>query len=204
MSLLSEITEKPWEHAGEVEALHGALDNGFSAKRTGLFLFLAVVSSFFGLFIITYHTRSQFPDWEVLSDPGILWLNTAILVLASVALQLASNAAKQHQTSRMRNALIAGGVLTLAFIAGQLIAWDQMVKAGYYAADNPANAFFYLFTGLHALHLLGGMWFLVSLGFRMKQTGAGDKVLHSVSLCAIYWHYLLIVWLALFTLLLWT
>ena len=202
MSFLSKITEKPWEHAGEIEGLRDRLENGYSANRTGLFLFLAVVSSLFTLFMITYYTRSQFPDWVVLADPRILWVNTAVLVLASVALQMASNAAKQNKTSAMRNSLIAGGVLTLAFIAGQLIAWDQMVKAGYYAADNPANAFFYLFTGLHALHLLGGMWFLVSLGFRMKQTGAKDKVLHSVSLCAIYWHYLLIVWLALFTLLL--
>ena len=202
MSFLSKITEKPWEHAGEIEGLHDRLENGYSANRTGLFLFLAVVSSLFTLFMITYYTRSQFPDWVVLADPRILWVNTAVLVLASVALQMASNAAKQNKTSAMRNSLIAGGVLTLAFIAGQLIAWDQMVKAGYYAADNPANAFFYLFTGLHALPLLGGMWFLVSLGFRMKQTGARDKVLHSVTLCAIYWHYLLIVWLALFTLLL--
>ena len=202
MSFLSKITEKPWEHAGEIEGLHDRLENANFANRTGLFLFLAVVSSLFTLFMITYYTRSQFPDWEVLADPRILWVNTAVLVLASVALQMASNAAKQNKTSAIRNLLIAGGVLTLAFIAGQLIAWDQMVKAGYYAADNPANAFFYLFTGLHALHLLGGMWFLVSLGFRMNQTGAEDKVLHSVTLCAIYWHYLLIVWLALFTLLL--
>jgi cytochrome c oxidase subunit 3 len=202
MSFLSKITTKPWEHAGEMEALHGALDNGYTANRTGLFLFLAVISSFFLLFIITYYTRSKFPDWEVLTDPRILWVNTAVLVLASVALQIASNAAKQNQTSSMRNALIAGGVLTLAFITGQLIAWDQMVAAGYYARNNPANAFFYLFTGLHALHLLGGMWFLLRLGFRMKQTGKGEKVLQSVTLCATYWHYLLIVWLVLFTLLL--
>ena len=165
-------------------------------------MFLAVISSFFTLFMITYYSRSQFPDWEMLTDPRILWVNTAVLVLASVALQMASNAAKQYKTNGMRNALIAGGVLTLAFIAGQLIAWEQMVAAGYYAADNPANAFFYLFTGLHALHLLGGMWFLGSLGFRMNQTGKEAKVRQNVTLCATYWHYLLIVWLALFTLLL--
>jgi cytochrome c oxidase subunit 3 len=202
MSFLSKIMTKPWEHDGEVEGLHGALDNGYAASRTGLFLFLAVVSSFFLLFIITYHTRSQFPDWEVLTDPRILWVNTAVLVLASVALQMASNAAKQNNRSSMRNFLIAGAVLTLAFIAGQLIAWDQMVAAGYYARDNPAYAFFYLFTGLHALHLLGGMWFLGRLGFRMNQTGQGEKALQSVKLCTTYWHYLLIVWLVLFTLLL--
>ena len=202
MSFLSKITTKPWEHAGEMEDLHGTLGNGYATNRTGLLLFLAVISSMFLLFIITYYTRSQFPDWEVLSDPRILWVNTAVLILASMAMQLASSAAKQNKRSNMRYSLIAGGVLTLAFIAGQLIAWDQMVAAGYYARNNPANAFFYLFTGLHALHLLGGMWFLGSLGFRMNQTGKGEKVLQNVKLCATYWHYLLIVWLILFTLLL--
>jgi len=202
MSFLGKITVKPWEHAGEMESLSVAFDNGYSANRTGLWLFLAVISSMFLLFIITYYTRSQFPDWEMLADPRILWVNTAVLVLASVSLQLASNTAKQNKTRAMRNSLMAGGVLTLAFIAGQLIAWDQLVAAGYYAQDNPANAFFYLFTGLHALHLVGGMWFLGSLGFRMKQTGKGEKVLQSMALCATYWHYLLIVWLVLFTLLL--
>ncbi len=202
MSILSKITSKPWEHAGEIEGLHDALDDGYAASRTGLFLFLAVVSSFFLLFIITYHTRSLFPDWEVLTDPRILWVNTAVLVLASVAMQLASNAAKHNETGSMRLSLMAGGVLTLLFIAGQLIAWDQMVTAGYYAQENPAYAFFYLLTGLHALHLVGGMWFLGRLGFRMNQTGKEEKVLQNVTLCATYWHYLLIVWLVLFTLLL--
>jgi len=176
MSFLSQIITKPWEHAGEMDGLQGTLDNGYSASRTGLLLFLAVISSMFLLFIITYYTRSKFPDWDVLADPAILWVNTAVLVLASVALQMASNAAKQNKTGIMRNSLIAGGVLTLAFIAGQLIAWDQMVTAGYYAQG--------------------------ALGFRMNQTGKGEKVLQSVRLCATYWHYLLIVWLVLFTLLL--
>ena len=202
MSFLDRVTAKPWEHAGELEGIHGEFQITRSASQTGLLMFLAVISSMFLLFIITYYTRSQFPDWEVLNDPRILWVNTAVLVLASMAMQLASSAAKQNKRSNMRYSLIAGGVLTLAFIAGQLIAWDQMVAAGYYARNNPANAFFYLFTGLHALHLLGGMWFLGSLGFRMNQTGKGEKVLQSVKLCATYWHYLLIVWLALFTLLL--
>ena len=201
-NFLSKVTSKPWEHAGEMEGLHGEYVAGGSAGRTGLFMFLAVISSMFLLFMVTYYTRSQFPDWEMLVDPGILWLNTAVLVLASVALQMASNAAKRDAITAMRNSLLAGLVLTLAFIAGQWTAWEQLVAAGYYAASNPANAFFYLFTGLHALHLIGGMWFLAKLGFRLKQVENREKVLQSVTLCATYWHYLLLVWLVLFTLLL--
>lgn len=202
MNFLSKITAKSWEHAGEMEGLHGEIVSRRSASRTGLLMFLAVISSMFLLFIISYYTRSRFPDWEMLADPGILWLNTAVLILASVAMQMASNAARRDAAAGIRNSLLAGVVLTLIFIAGQLQAWDQLVAGGYYAASNPANAFFYLFTGLHALHLVGGMWFLASLGFKLKQTENRGKVQQSVTLCATYWHYLLLVWLVLFTLLL--
>jgi cytochrome c oxidase subunit 3 len=202
MSLLRKISAKPWEHAGELEGLHGAFTPGQSAGRTGLYMFLAVVTSFFLLFMVTYYTRMQFPDWEMLADPKILWANTAVLILASLALQLASNAAKLHEFSRMRNWLLAGGILTLVFIGGQWVAWEQLVASGYYARSNPANAFFYLFTGLHALHLAGGIWFMALLGFRLNQPNRREQVPSSVTLCATYWHYLLLVWLVLFTLLL--
>ena len=202
MSFLSKVMAKPWEHAGELEGLHGEFVAARSASRTGLLMFLAVISSFFLLLIISYYTRSLFPDWEVLTDPGILWANTVVLVFASVAFQLASNAAKQDALVNLRYALTAGFTLTLIFVGGQLVAWQQMVAAGFYAADNPANAFFYLFTGLHALHLLGGLWFMSLLGFRLRRQDQKERALHSVTLCATYWHYLLLVWLILFTLLL--
>jgi cytochrome c oxidase subunit 3 len=202
MSFLRKVTSKPWEHAGEMEGVHGDSTVGGSASRTGLFMFLAVASSFFGLFVISYYTRSRFPDWEMLTDPGILWVNTAVLVLASVALQIASNAAKRDAGSLVRNSLIMGAVLTVIFIVGQWMAWEKLTAAGYYARANPANAFFYLFTGLHAMHLVGGMWFLGRAGFRLNRAEDRSAVLQSVTLCATYWHYLLLVWLVLFTLLL--
>lgn len=202
MSFLQKVTAKPWEHAGEMEGLHGEFTAVRSARRTGLLMFLAVVSSMFLLLTISYYTRSRFPDWEVLTDPRILWLNTALLVLASVALQMASKAARSNATVMLRNTLLAGAALTLVFIAGQLMAWNQLVAAGFYAQGNPSIAFFYLLTGLHALHLVGGMWFLGRLGFRMSRRSGAENVQHSVALCATYWHYLLLVWLMLFTLLL--
>jgi cytochrome c oxidase subunit 3 len=202
MSFLSKITSKPWEHAGELEGVHGEYVVTKTAGQMGLWLFLAVISSFFMLFIISYYTRSQFPDWEMLADPEILWINTGVLILASLALQTASHAARRDADVMMRNALIAGGLLTLGFVAGQLLAWDQLAAAGFYAQDNPATAFFYLVTGLHGLHLLGGLWFMILLGLRLKREDQREKARQTVALCATYWHYLLLVWLILFTMLL--
>lgn len=202
MSFLKKITARPWEHAGELEGLHGEFSVNRTASRTGLIVFLAVLSSMFLLFMISYYTRSLFPDWEVLADPSILWFNTVVLVLASVALQLASNNARRNSIAPMRRWLIAGLTLTLIFVAGQFSAWNQLLNAGFYAWENPSVAFFYLFTGLHAVHLVGGMIFLLRLGANLGREDRKELALQRVSLCATYWHYLLLVWLALFTLLL--
>ena len=202
MGLLNKVTAKPWKHAGEMEGIHGDVVINRSSGRIGLLVFLAVMSSMFLLFMISYYTRSLFPDWEVLAEPGILWINTSMLVLASIAMQLASNAAKRDAIKAMRNYLLAGALLTLIFIAGQLMAWDQLIENGFYAQGNPSIAFFYLFTGLHAMHLVGGMWFLSRLGFNLRRENKREKARQGVMLCATYWHYLLLVWLLLFALLL--
>jgi cytochrome c oxidase subunit 3 len=185
-----------------MDGIHGEFVISRTPARTGLYVFLTVISSMFLLFIISYYTRMQSADWEVVGEPPILWFNTAILILASITLQLAGNAAKLGRQLKVRNLVVASGMLTLLFIAGQLVAWEQMVNAGYYAVTNPANAFFYLFTGLHALHLVGGFWFLSRLGFRLNQVTDSEQTKRSVALCATYWHYLLLVWLVLFILLL--
>jgi cytochrome c oxidase subunit 3 len=196
------IMSKPWEHAGEMDGIHGEYTFANPAAKTGLMVLLGVMSSMFLLFMISYWTRMQSADWEVMRDPPILWFNTLILVLASVVLQLASNRAKKEPRTGVQNLMIAGGLLTIVFIAGQLVAWEQMIKAGHYAVTNPANAFFYMFTGIHALHLLGGFWFLARLGFRSEEERKSEQAARSIALCATYWHYLLLVWVALFTLLL--
>ena len=101
----------------------------------------------------------------------------------------------------VRAGLLAGGVFALAFLAGQLLAWRQLDAAGYFLATNPANAFFYLLTAVHGLHVLGG---LVALGRDCRKVWRGfevDQVRLSVELCAIYWHFLLVVWLVFFSLL---
>lgn len=202
MNLLRKVTAKPWEHAGELEGLHGEFAARHTAGRIGLTVFLLVISSLFGLFLISYYSRSLFPDWEVVSEPGILWFNTALLVLASIAMQRASNAAKRNALGSMRQSVAAGGLLTLAFIGGQVVAWSQLVDSGFYARGNPAIAFFYLLTGLHALHLAGGLWFLGVLGLKIRRERDMEVVLRRVMLGATYWHYLLLVWLAMFALLL--
>jgi len=121
--------------------------------------------------------------------------------LSSVALQWAQYSARRGRLDAMRVGLLAGGTFTVVFLFGQLLAWRQMGAMVYFQVTNPAIAFFYLITGLHGLHLLGG---LVAWGGTVaKVWGDFDvaKVRQSVELCTVYWHFLLLVWLVLFGLL---
>ena len=105
-------------------------------------MFLAVVSSLFALFISAYFMRMQVADWVQLPAPKLLWFNTGVLILSSVALQYAHVAARRGRIEGVRDGLIAGGLFALTFLVGQLFAWRQLNAAGYYLAANPGNAFF--------------------------------------------------------------
>jgi cytochrome c oxidase subunit III len=147
--------------------------------------------------------------WIPLDEPGILWINTGALILASIAIQLAhgfsSSAAGRIQMRRYFN---AAGLLTMAFLIGQVFAWRELYVTGEYNASSPAFAFFVLLTAVHGLHLIGGLvvWSRTAAHIRR---GLEKAKLHeiaalrqSVTLCATYWHYLLMIWLVLFAILL--
>jgi len=202
MSLFSKVTEMPWTQPG-ISA--GQEDVAFSArpdKRIALTVFLGVVTSMFLLFAVAYRERMELPDWDPVAEPGILWFNTLLLILASYTMQRARNAAAAGASPG--NALWLSGILALAFLGGQLLAWSALSAQGYYTLANPACAFFYLLTALHGLHLMGGLY-VWARTLRRSLGGAAPADLRlTIELCAIYWHYLLLLWVVLFVLMLTT
>lgn len=203
--LARRLTAKPWETSGAPEEIEAGAEVKLPPAKIGLLILLAVITSLFGLFISAYWMRMEHAhgDWSPLAVPRLLWLNTALLILSSAGMQWARAAANRGQADRVRVALIAGGVLAWAFLAGQLLAWRQLGASGHFMAGNPAIAFFYLLTAVHGLHLLGGLFVWGKTVVRMGRAGAELVDLRlSVELCTVYWHYLLWVWLVLFAVLL--
>ena len=203
--LARRLTAKPWETSGAPEEVEAGSAVSLPPAKVGLWTLLAVITSLFGLFVSAYWMRMEHShgDWSPLAVPRLLWLNTAMLILSSAGMQWARGAARRAQPDRVRVGLIAGGVLAWAFLAGQLLAWRQLSVSGYFMASNPAIAFFYLLTGVHGLHLLGGLFVWGKTVVRMAQAGVELIDLRlSVELCTVYWHYLLLVWLVLFAVLL--
>ena len=169
--------------------------------KTALWVFLGVASSLFVLFVSAYAMRLGFADWTPLPRPRLLMLNTALLVGASLAMQWTVLAARRADLARVRRGLAWGGLLTLAFLAGQLFVWQQLNAAGYFLSTSAATAFFYLFTAVHGLHVIGGLvaWARASVRLWRGSDRAGIRL--AVELCTTYWHYLLAVWVVLYALL---
>jgi cytochrome c oxidase subunit 3 len=203
----SQLTARPWDRLQREsdDKFAGGISLSLVPERIGLWVLLAVVTSLFGLFISAYRMRMMLADWTPFADPSVLWLNTLLLVLSSAAFQWTEAAAKRGDSARTRLGLVIAGLFALAFLYGQLVAWGQLEVSGEFPVRDAAKAFFYLLTGVHALHVLGGLavWGKTTARMWIGEFAMEDLRL-SVQLCTVYWHYLLIVWLVLFALLLTT
>jgi cytochrome c oxidase subunit 3 len=189
-----------------------AIDNNHIGKssshplpRVALYVLMAVIGVLFSLFSVAYIGRMAYGDWRILPEPSLLWFNTGVIMLSSFAFSRATINARKSDIKRTREYLLLAGVLTFGFIIGQLFVWRELVSFGYFVSTNPSYAFFYLLTALHILHLFGGLiaWLVVTYKSFVPQKEASDFPL-KVNLCAIYWHFLLIVWTLLFVMLLLT
>lgn len=195
------LNTQPWVSDPADDAVSGSSMDS-NSRAVALTVFLAVATSVFALFISAYTIRMEEPDWRPVTEPTLLWANTVILILASIAYHWTRNAAVENEQDKLKPGIAVSGVLTILFLLGQLVAWAQMNAAGYYVDLNPANAFFYLLTAIHGLHMLGGLWVWARSTMRIWTGASADSVRLSIELCTVYWHFLLLVWIVLFGMLL--
>lgn len=195
------LNVQPWVSDPAADAVSGTSLPAHT-KTIGLTAFLAVATSLFALFVSAYTLRMQMVDWRPLPEPDLLWINTGFLVLASVAYQWTRGQAIKGHDPAVKAGLLASGILSILFLGGQFVAWQQLNGAGYYLSSNPANAFFYLLTAVHGIHLLGGLYVWARSTMKVWGGGEADTVRLSIELCTVYWHFLLLVWVVLFGLLL--
>lgn len=172
------------------------------ATDTGLWVFIAVASALFLLFLSAYAMRMDSPDWSAITLPWQLWLSSALLLIGSLLLQAASAAARAARWVGARALLWAAGACAMAFLATQWWAWQALHIARVMLAGNPAASFFYMLTALHGLHVLGGLaaWVVTQ---RDWPSAKPEVVMQRIALCARYWHFLLLVWITLFAALGW-
>jgi cytochrome c oxidase subunit 3 len=215
--LIRRLQEKPWTQHGIIEGSQDGLTS--SAPKVGLWAFLGVVTSVFLVFIGAYFMRldtshggiaaGHMHAWVPIDDPAVLWFNTIALILASIAIQLAHGfSSSASGRIKMRRYFNAAGLLTMLFLLGQVFAWRVLYATGQFGVASPAFTFFVLLTAVHGLHLVGGLvvWSRAAgrlrRGLEQAELSQVAALRQSVQLCATYWHYLLLIWLVLFTILL--
>jgi cytochrome c oxidase subunit 3 len=199
-SFFSLISQKPWEASQSIlDNEHNGKTLAISKAKLGVRTVMVVSTVIFSLFVVSYSDRMLIHDWRSLSEPWLLWVNTLILILTSILFHRTKVLADRNEFEKTKNSLFVVGFLTFAFITGQLLVWQYFINLGQYASSNPANAFFYVLTALHALHVLGGLYFWAKTTTQLFKSNYNiSKIKQNVELCAIYWHFLLVVWFVLF------
>jgi cytochrome c oxidase subunit III len=139
-------------------------------------------------------------DWVSMHKPGILWLNTAILLASSFMLETARRALRKHKRDRFNVWWTVGTGLGFLFLGGQALAWRQLQLAGVFLATNPSSAFFYILTGAHAVHLIGGVSALLYVDVQALRLRLGPAKRTAIDISTIFWHFLDVLWLYLMVL----
>ncbi len=171
-----------------------------------LWITLAVVMMLFAPLGLAYFVRSQNRDfWQPVAIPSMLWVSTVLMLLSSVTFEISRRALLMDRESLHRRWMWITLQLGLAFLIAQVLAWRLLARQGSVLQGNPHSSFFYMFTGLHAIHLLGG---LVGLAFVLYKGALGWKGSHArlkrrtvTGIVGGYWHFLDLLWIVLFAIL---
>lgn len=141
-------------------------------------------------------------NWNYFEMPWVFWVTSLIVLLSSGTMHFAVQASRKNNLSASVTALWISALLGVAFLAGQFMGWMQLAEIGIYFRDNPANSFLIVLTGLHGLHLIGGIIAVITVLIKsiLLLYKPGDSL--GIELCATYWHFMGALWIYLFLLLL--
>jgi cytochrome c oxidase subunit III len=173
-----------------------------SKGQIGLWVLLTGVIMLFAGLSSAYIVLRGVPAWQNIALPSLLWPNTAILLLSSITVHLARRSVIRNRIDRLKLWLGISAALGLTFLAGQIAAWRQLVHAGVFLPSTLQSSFFYVLTGIHGLHLLGGVLALTYVFVKAMQHRLTVFNWEPLKLCATYWHFMDALWLYLFLLLL--
>ncbi len=172
-----------------------------SAYFTGLALGMAAIFMFFVALASSFVVRKGLgSDWRPFELPSLLWVNTAALVASGLLVERARRLLRGEPAAGFSAWWNGGLLLGIAFVVGQVAAWQQLAAQAIFLATNPSSSFFYVFTAAHGAHVLGG---LVALGYVAVRGAAHQQRTGNLSadLAAGYWHFMDALWIGLLLLL---
>lgn len=176
------------------------------SKFISWFLLLAVGMTFAGLLgAYLMIATNKAAEWKPFDLPMQVWISTIIILASSVTYHFAHRSLEKNASKSATNWFLATTVLGATFVSSQLIVWIQLVERGFYMRGNPYAGFFYILTAAHLVHVAGGIVALGSVLLRCWRP-ADDQVeverrSNIVRAVGMYWHFMGILWVALFLML---
>jgi cytochrome c oxidase subunit III len=171
-------------------------------KKFALWLFIVSVVMIFASLTSAYIVRQAEGNWLEFELPAIFWYSTGVIIISSLTLHYAYMAAKKDNLSNVRLGMILTSILGFSFLILQWYSWVALVDREVFFVGNPAGSFLYVFTGLHALHLISGVIFLIIVLISSFRYEVHSKNMNTMEMCVTYWHFLGGLWLYLFMFLL--
>ena len=173
-------------------------------KKFALWLFCVSVVMIFGALTSAYIVRQAEGNWLVFELPQLFWINSGVILVSSITMHWAYLSAKRDSLEKVKIAMVITTILGVSFLVGQYLAWGDLVDQKVYLVGNPSGSFVYILSGLHGLHIVGGVIFLLIVLSSTFKYKVHSKSLNQIEMCATYWHFLGGLWLYLFVFLLLT
>jgi len=172
-----------------------------SPKEIATWFLMTGIAMLFGGFASAYIVLRGVPSWQSIHLPFLVWGNISMLAASSVTIELARRGVKRDSMPALRQWLGVTAILGLAFVAGQVEVWRQMSAAGLFLASSLHSSFFYVLSGIHAVHILGGLIALGVVTYKAWSDQLSSRSFEPLRLCATYWHFMAGIWLLLLLLL---
>ncbi len=163
-----------------------------------LWISIASMVMLFAGLTSAYIVRRAEGNWNVFEIPTLFYLSTFLILLSSFFMQWAVMASRNGQSSTIRITLLVTLGLGLGFIFVQFLAWNMLVNQGIFLVGNPSGSFLYVISGLHVLHLVGAILYLMYVITKAIRDKISRENYLAVQLCATYWHFLGGLWIYLF------
>ena len=200
--LFGALSDKPWDKEQmAIDNYHEGKTFDISHQTSAVIVIFGVSTVLFSLIVTGYlYSIPTTQDTQYLLTPNLLWVNTLILLSVTYFFNRVTKDLKNNIVERVKTNLIIIGFLSYAFLFGQLFFWLQLMKSGNYVSTNNYFSSFYMFTALHGLHLLGGLFFWGIVFSKVRKVEKIEIINQkkSIEALSLYWTFLLIVWFVFF------
>ena len=196
------LSDKPWEKQQMIsDNLHKGKTFDLSNQTSAVIVIFGVSTVLFTLIVTGYlYSIPVNQDTQYLLKPNLLWINTLVLLLVTFFFNKVTKDLKKNIVERVKANLLIIGFLSYAFLFGQIFFWFQLMESGNYVSTNNYFSSFYIFTTLHGLHLLGGLFFWGKVYSKISKLEQKEIISEkrSIDALSLYWTFLLIVWFVFF------